>query len=146
MVLRLFDHDHFEWLYGIEFFFNCFLLFRCSSMTSGDCMKHNFNSEIILLRFVERNQNSTPPNVLGSLYDENWVDFIPKLGPKNLHVKQSVCVSIQMRRSVGVIETPTTILNERDRSKVLKKYRSRKICRAKFFFKRLLSSHSFHQL
>ena len=115
-------------------------------MTSGNCMKHNFNSEIILLRFVERNQNSTPPNVLGSLYDENWVDFIPEFGLKSLKVKQRVCVSIQMRRSVGVIETPTTILNERDRSKVLKKYRSRKICRAKIFFKRLLSTHGFYQL
>ena len=115
-------------------------------MTSGEGIKHNFNSKMMFLHFVERNQNSTPPNVLGSLYDENWVDFTPELGPKSLHVKQSVCVSIQMRRSVGVIETSTTILNERDRSKVLKKYRSRKICRAKIFFKRLLSSHGFHQL
>ena len=115
-------------------------------MTSGEGIKHNFNSETCLLHFVERDQNSTPPNVLGSLYDENWVDFIPEFGLKNLKVNQRVCVSIQMRRSVGVIETPTTILNERDRSKVLKKYRSRKICRAKIFFKRLLSSHGFHQL
>ena len=115
-------------------------------MTSEEGIKHNFNSEKCLLHFVERNQNSTPPNVLGSLYDETWVDFTPELGPKSLHVKQSVCVSIQMRRSVGVIETPTTILNERDRSKVLKKYRSRKICRAKIFLKRLLSSHGFHRL
>ena len=115
-------------------------------MTSEEGIKHNFNSEKCLLHFVERNQNSTPLNVLGSLYDENWVDFIPKFGLKNLKVKQTVCVSIQMRRSVGVIETLTTILNERDRSKVLKKYRSRKFCRAKIFFKRLLSSHGSHQL
>ena len=115
-------------------------------MTSGEGIKHNFNSKIMFVHVVERNQNSTPSNVLGSLYDENWVDFIPEFGLKSLKVKQRVCVSIQMRRSVGVIETPTTILNERHRSKVLKKYRSRKICRSKIFLKRLLSSHGFHQL
>ena len=146
MVLRLYEHDHFEWLYGIEFFFNCFLLFRCCSMTSGDCMKHNFNSEIIFLHFVERNQNSTPLNVLGSLYDNNWSDFIPELGLKSLKIKQRVCVSIPMRRSVGVIETPPIILIKREWSKVLKKYRNRKSCRRKIFLKRLLSSHNFHQL
>ena len=83
-------------------------------MTSEDSMKHNFNSEIILLRFVERNQNSTPLNVLGSLYDKNWVDFIPVLGLKSIKVKQRVCVSIQMRRSVGVIGTPPIILKKRE--------------------------------
>ena len=77
-------------------------------------MKHNFNSEIIFLHFVERNQNSTPLNVLGSLYDNNWSDFIPELGLKSLKIKQRVCVSIPMRRSVGVIETPPIILIKRE--------------------------------
>ena len=77
-------------------------------------MKHNFNSEIIFLHFVERNQNSTPLNVLGSLYDNNWSDFIPELGLKSLKIKQRVCVSIPMRHSLGIIETPRVILVERE--------------------------------
>ena len=80
-------------------------------MTSGEGIKHNFNSKMMFLHFVERNQNSTPLNVLGCLYDENWVDFIPDLGLKSFKINQRVCVSIQMRRSVGVIETPPIILS-----------------------------------